>query len=217
MSTTWYRRMGDIPGLDYEPPVEIDRTSLAGHDAVPEVHRHDPLPGVHEEPWETLWWSYSGQETSASPAHGVAFSEDDGTVRRASSSQILDRLWKGLELPGIASDYHHLISGALGSLSGWHRRRREPELVTWIEWLALLDLRLVEAQPESVWFEQRPGQDGQWAQVPALWTLCSIYEAEGFLDEALSIAKRGARFDQLTDVMADYEARRSALQAEDAH
>jgi hypothetical protein len=33
----WFRRFGDIDGLAYTTPEHIDRSSLAGHDEVPEV------------------------------------------------------------------------------------------------------------------------------------------------------------------------------------
>ena len=34
----WFRRFGEIPGVAYSPPEQIDRLSLAGRDDVPEVH-----------------------------------------------------------------------------------------------------------------------------------------------------------------------------------
>ena len=69
--------MGDIPGLDYEPPAAVDRTALPHHDAVPEVHRFEFDGRVRE----SLSWDYAEDgeqlDTSASPAHGVAFSGSD--------------------------------------------------------------------------------------------------------------------------------------------
>ena len=68
----WFRRFGEIPGVSYTPPGQIDRLSLAGRDDVPEVHSFR-FDGKLEE---TLSWptGYGSRGGSASPTHYRAFS-----------------------------------------------------------------------------------------------------------------------------------------------
>jgi hypothetical protein len=231
MSTTWFRRMGDIPGLDYEPPVPVDRGSLPGHDStatvksstnfsalladLPEEARKElgDLPEVPELP-DRLTWTYPGQEYGGSASPAKAFERE--LDREASSTQVLEHLWKTLELPGEPVDYHFALQNAVRQLWDWKRRRREPELVEWVEWVSLLNLRLVKAHPEAVWFDH-PGTEAQYVQVLAFGHLRQIYEAEGFLPDALDIAKQAAEFDQMQEVAKALETRLIALQAEDEH
>ena len=46
MPTEWFRANGDIPGLDYEAPVPIDRKSLKGHDLTATTKTRDRYDGT---------------------------------------------------------------------------------------------------------------------------------------------------------------------------
>lgn len=213
MPPVWFRRMGDIPGLDYEPPVPVDRTKLPNHAAVPEVHRYEFDGRIHE----SLSWEYmeDGEEvsTSASPAHGVAFSGSDD--RELATKTVLTRLWEGLELPGEPSDYHFAIQGAAGTL--WSRRKSEPDVLEWFEHLNWLDLRLIQAAPDAVRDEYAAAQPGrsEFYSVAAFSNLINLYSREGFLQEALVVAQLAEQLGQREHAAAELHERLAALQAED--
>ena len=213
MPRVWFRRMGDIPGLEYEPPVPIDRTALTNHDAVPDVDRHEFEGRIIE----SLWWSYAedGEEvgTSASPVQAVAFSGDDN--RELATKTVLRRLWEALELPGEASDYHFAIQSAAAAL--WGRRSAEPEVLESFEHLNVLDIRLIEAVPDAIrdeYAEVRPGRS-EFYTVSAFRNLINLYTREGFLREALGVAQVAERFGQGEHVDAELQERLAALQTED--
>lgn len=210
MPPEWFRRMADIPGLDYEPSVAIDRTKLARHDAVPELQSYEFDGQVQE----SLRWGYvdDGEEwsTSASPAHEVAFGVIDDDL---ATSTVLTRLWEGLELPGEATDYHFAIQGAAGAL--WGRRREGPEVLEWVEWLSWLDIRLVQVYPRAVYYED-PGRQGYYG-VTAFNTLITLYEREGLLHEALRVAGIAGEYEQGGPQAEELAGRLAKLRVEDEH
>lgn len=180
----WFRRFGDIPGMAYEPPAWVDRGTLPGHDAVPQT-RTFALP---ERQVETLWWSAWSEGTGdggASPAHYRAFRDRPDTP----TSDVIRNLYEGLELPGEPTDYHFLIQGSAIQL--WAHSREEPEVISEVEKLCWLDIRLVEAYPGAASDEQH----GFYLNL-SFSTLIDIYEREGFLGEALEVAELGARYGQ---------------------
>jgi hypothetical protein len=205
--------MGDIPGLDYEPPVHIDRAALPNHDAVPELHRSEFDGRVRE----SLWWEYieQGEEVrrSKAPAHMVAFSGTDD--RELASETGLTRLWEGLELPGEPSDYHFAIQGRAEAL--WSRYRQEPEMLEWFEYLNWLDLRLIQAVPDAVRDEYAGDQPerSEFYRVSAFSNLISLYLREGFLQAAQGVAELAKRFGQSEHAIAELNERVAALRAED--
>jgi hypothetical protein len=206
--------MGDIPGLDYEPPVAVDRAKLPNRNAMPQVHRFEFDGHIRE----SLSWDYPDDAQrsggSASPAHGVAFSGDDHS--ELTTAAVLGKLWEGLELPGLPSDYHFAIQGVAGSL--WSRRRTEPEVFEWFEYLNLLDLRLIQAAPDAVRDEFAGDQPdrAEFYRVPAFDNIISMYSREGFLQEAQRVAALAERFGQ-GEVGAELNERIGALQAEDGN
>jgi hypothetical protein len=210
MTPVWFRRMGDIPGLDYEPLVSIERTKLARHDAEPRVDRYEFKGRVRE----SLWWDDEDGEggTSASPAHQVAFG---GLDKDLPTSTLLKRLSEGLELPGEASDYHFAIQGVAGAL--WNRRNREPEVLGWYERLNWLDIQLVQAWPDAVRDEFTDAQPrrSQFYSVTAFGSLTQLYSREGLLQDALKVARLAEQFNQGENLVADVEERLAALRAED--
>src|SRR5260370_1949030 len=140
----WFRRFGEIPGVAYTPPEQIDRLSLAGRD---EVREGQPCR-FGGKLKETLSWppgDGSGGR-SASPAHYRAFSTFPNP-RNVPATAMLRNLYQGLELPGEPSDYHFLIQRAAEQL--WRRRRNEPDLLGEVERLCWLDIGLVQARPNA--------------------------------------------------------------------
>jgi len=148
----WFRRFGDIPGVVYASPEQIDGSSLAGRDDVPEVQTFR-FDGELEE---TLSWPAGdgSRGGSASPVHYRAFSTYPDT-RNVPAASLLRNVSEGLERPGEPSDYHFLIQQSANEL--WRRRRKEPELVGEVERLCWLDIGLIQARPDT-W---RPSR-GTW-------------------------------------------------------
>jgi hypothetical protein len=136
----WFRRFGDIPGVDFAGDPKVQRSTLPGHDDVPETISYEFQGKRHA----ALSWSFGNGSGSASPAK-----RHDSVVKRdATSSELLLHLMEGLELPGTASDYHFMIQGCAEGL--WARRREEPDVFEIVEKLCWLDLRLIQARPSSI-------------------------------------------------------------------
>ncbi len=198
---TWFRRLGDIPGLHYQGESTLDRRRLRGYDAVPRIEHYGGEP--------SLSWQVGPEgSTSSSPAHERAFGDD---MRDRPTPEILRHLAETLEVPGEASDYHFAIQHAADIL--WSRRRTEPDVLDQVERLCWLDLRLIEAQPDIVRFEHEGGSG--FARVTGLKTLITLYEREGYLREALAVAERAERFDQLQEKADELRDRLAVLEAED--
>ena len=179
-TTSWYRRLSDIPDLTYIPLLQVDRTRLRlwGFDAEPEVRR---LSSDDSHVYLT-WPTPDGSSTSASPAHQYGFSIPDGT-----SEEVLQRMSEALELPGQASDYHFSIQHAIEHL--WRQRKANPALYDQIESLCLLDIKLLEKRTEEIY-------DGNVIGVRAFNTLAGMYENEGRLQDALAVLERGRALGQ---------------------
>lgn len=69
-----------------------------------------------------------------------------------------------LELPGEASDYRFAIQGCFGRL--WSLRRTHPRVTEEIEKLCWLDIRLPEALPDTLRYEQTDGLSSTRATAP---------------------------------------------------
>ncbi|MGA8745101.1 MAG: hypothetical protein WB507_04470 [Solirubrobacterales bacterium] len=207
--------MGDIPGIDYESPEPVDRSSLPRHDATPRRTRAALFDGRE---FDRLSWEaerddeYGLGTTGRSPAQDHAYAPDREEI---DSETLLTRLWESLELPGQPSDYHFAIQTAAGLL--WRRRSREPAALRWAEYLYLLDVRLIEACPEAIENEFAQGDNSQvpYYVASAFNSLTSLYEKEGFLAQALEIAAVAARFGQGQERVAELSERLDALGAED--
>lgn len=200
----WFRRLADVPGVGYETKSGVDRSKLAGHNAVPQVQIYT-FEGKRRE---SLWWPTKGGG-SASPAHELAFFQS--ASRDESTKAVLRRMHRALELPGEASDYHFAIQGCLEEL--WRRRRQQPDLLPEIEDLCWLDIRLIEARPRIALLD--PNGETTSLRVPAFEHLIGLYEREGFLREALDVAERAARFGQGESHLQDLRQRTARLEAED--
>jgi hypothetical protein len=199
----WFPRFGDIPGIDFEPARGINPSRLRGHDVVPEVHV-DEFEGKRRE---RLWWPTKSGGGSASPAIERAFTES----RHVSSAALLKRVYEGLELPGEPGDYHFLIQGYANEL--WGRRRQEPGVLGDVEKLCWLDVRLIEARPDTVMYQSTDGST--FFGVAAFSILINLYQREGSLREALDVAERAARYGQGQEDRDRLAERISAVERED--
>ncbi len=199
--TEWFKRLAEVPGVGYEPPQPLPRPAL--RNARPKVVTYDDVGGRKLR--SLMWPSSAGGETSASPVQ----SHSPSDPRNASTQEILANLGEALELPGLPSDYHFAIQSAAGAL--WSRRKEDPSLIETSMELYLLDLRLVEAQPQAIRDEY--SQQPSYYAVEGLSCLVDIYTREGSIREALAVSKRGERFGQAVHVDT-LEAQVAALNAE---
>lgn len=166
----WYSRFADIPGVQYAPFVPVDQKALWGRGARPEVKRYSFDGKQHDS---VTWPTADGSYTSASPAQQHSLMESDPTP-----AVILTHLSEVLELPGTTSDYHFTLQGAHESL--WRHRRAQPYLYDTIETICRLDIVLVTLLGQDMY------GDSPFA-VLAFNRLAGMYEAEGRLNEALSV------------------------------
>lgn len=201
----WFPRLADIPGIGYSGELGVVRTRLPGYNAKPtvEVYTYD---GKQRE---ILWWTAGEGKTTTSPARQY-FSGH--ALRDETSETVIKHLKEALELPGQPADYHFSILGCIEELWAWKRRRREPWLLVEIEQFCLLDIRLIEALPEIIEFKQRG--EKHYASVPAFSHLIHLYEREGFLEDALEVARRAARFNPDFSKLQELEQRIAELVSE---
>jgi hypothetical protein len=230
MAAAWFRRLGDVPGLDYSPPVVVDRNALPRHDATPE--NRDDLPASGYLSWGTVWEPIPPEEREedddedaewtrdlGAPVtdHLRAYVPDDSGVHRLvrpdgpATPRLLQRLWEGLELPGRPYDYHAAIEHVREML--YPRRLDEPVVLEAVESLAWLDIRLVLACPYAVLVETAEG-DEHFYGMSAFGGLIRIYRTEGFMREALEVAELAERFPSPPKRLADLQARLETMRGE---
>ncbi len=184
---TWYRRLGDIPGVGYATPPGVNRFKLRGASAKPKVSRF----GFEGRQRLSAEWPGGG---SASPASQHMRTDKDGPL-----TEVLHRLHEALELPGTASDYHYALMETYQAL--YSRRREEALALVEVERLCWLDIALVERCPRD------RGEEFDLREVdhPAFSRLMQIYEREGYLLEARSVAERAAGFMRPNPANSDRE------------
>jgi hypothetical protein len=201
----WYGRLAEIHGINYTSGSAVQRTRLPGHDLKPQVHRSD-YDGQRRE---SLWWSYrDGTSSSASPAKNWEFQP---LPEDATPEAILHHLYEVLELPGEASDYHFAIQGCFERL--WGQRRAHPWLMGEIEKLCWLDIRLLEALPDTLRHQQTDGTVF-CARSIAFERLIQMYERNGYLAEALDVAQRATHFHADETILKPLRERLARLEAE---
>jgi hypothetical protein len=197
----WFPQLEMVPGVGYRNPASLDRTKLPGHDAKPTVRTFS----FEGKPSVSVMWATKDGNTSQSPAGAWLASQSPppgaGAIRR---------LHEALALPGSLSDYHFAILGTCGSI--WLQRREFPELLNELEYLCLLDIRLVESRPDFV----RGSSEDQVFRIPTFDHLVRLYEREGAFEQALEIARRAAALSQGDSDVKRLEALLTDLRAEDA-
>jgi hypothetical protein len=205
----WFRRLAEVPGIEYECSPNIDRSLLPEHDAIPEIRTYESsLDGkIHD----SISWKTTEGSTSASPAHRWQGwgQKPEPRLNENLPQAILRQLQETLELPGILSDYHHALQSCHELL--WQHRRKDIWIIAEIECLCLLDIQLVEVQ-NSISLERDSGFSLAWGR------LIQLYEREGNILEASAIAQRGDIFYQDRErktFSASLQPRLAQLEAED--
>jgi len=199
---TWFERLAAVPAVGYTGHPGIDRRALPQHDAKPEIQTFS----YEGERQQSLFWKTPTGGGSQSPASAWSSERDP----RAPTPAVLRRLYEALELPGKASDYHFALLGTYELL--WSRRRKEPEILPELERLFLLDIKLVEERPAII--RGMMPDERFAARVPAFHYLVYLYSREGFLEEALAIAKRAANLGQGDLDLREIEKRQADLEGE---
>jgi hypothetical protein len=155
-----------------------------------------------------VFWDMPNRvSTTQSPAASWASSGSPD----ASWPDVLRRLYESLELPGSASDYHFAILRTTEDL--WNRRRQDPDVLPEVECLCLLDIKLVETLP-GVGLSSAEDEP-IILYIPAFGYLVRLYEREGFIEDALQIARRGTALGQKSDEEQRLETLLRELEAED--
>jgi len=203
--TRWFQRLADIPGVNYPGSPGVQRTRLPGHNLKPDLHQADFGGRRHEY----LSWEYrDGTSSSASPAKNW---ETQPQPADAPPQAILQHLSEVLDLPGEPSDYHFAIQGCFERL--WSLRREHPWVMNEIEKLCWLDIRLLEALPDTLRHQQSDGTFF-YARSIAFERLIQIYERNGYLAEALDVAQRAIRFHADDTILKPLRDRLERLEAE---
>jgi hypothetical protein len=202
----WFPRLADIPNVGYAGHPGMNRSRLPGQNAKPRVR----VSTVDGRQHESIEWPSRDGGTSASPVD-QHLSETTGD-KAQSSEELLQRLREALELPGEPTDYHFAIQRCIEELWAWRRRREQPWLLAEIEQLCWLDIRLIEAMPRSIAFEHHGEQ--RFYAVAAFDHLIQLYEREGFVEEALDVARRATRFRPEFPKLQDLEQRAATLASE---
>ncbi|MGI8427008.1 MAG: hypothetical protein ACR2FO_07200 [Actinomycetota bacterium] len=196
----WFRRFAEIPGVTYASDPDIDRSMLPGHDSVPKVERWS----FEGESTESVMWG----ETSQSPA-GQWSSQ---IPEKPSLKTLVSHLKEVLELPGDGGDYHFAIQGCVSEL--WKLRRSDPGVPAAVEDLCWLDIRLIQALTHTIRHES--SEETNYYQVVAFERLIELYERDGFIREALEVAKLAKDFGQGGNDFDRLSGTLSTLEAEDA-
>jgi hypothetical protein len=145
-------------------------------------------------------------------------------------------LQDGFERPGSPRNYHFAIQHCSETL--WKFRRDEPWAIEQVEVLCWLDIHLLEAYPfaasaresfrdacsleelQRLWPAAiTPERDGEteYDHVDSFYRLIKLYENDGYLEEAIEVARRAFRFNQAQDYFESLLARIAQLEAEDAN
>jgi hypothetical protein len=217
----WFRRLAVVPGIDYIPDPTINRSLLPGHDAVPKISQFE----FEGKPHESIQWPTEGGSTGLSPAQGWKTQPRESETEAQTA---LRQLREALELPGTLSNYHFVIQGCYDALRRF--ARTEPWVLEEVERLCWLDVRLVSRYPQTITLEpitiadqelaklasERRG-NRQFYSVLAFHQLITMYDGEGYLREALEVAKIGQQFEQCPGKVEEIEERLRLLEAEAAN
>jgi hypothetical protein len=199
----WFRRLAEVPGVGYQGSPGVDRTRLPGHDTVPKIDHYN----FGGERHVSVMWPMKDGSTSASPAQSWQTEPREGETKAQTA---LRRMREALELPGKLSDYHFAIQNCHDALRA--AAREEPWVFEEVERLCWLDIRLIEAYPETITNEY--GGGSTYFSVSAFHRLVGMYEKEGFLREALDVARIGQKFGQCPGKVEELEGRIARIEAE---
>lgn len=202
-------KLSELPGIEYHGGVDIDSERLPNTDCEPVVRALSLGNGEIEQRVE---WHYAdgSRDTMRSPARRHVFNDPFSDASELTADQITTQIKEVLELPGTLSDYHFAIQKAHGALYG--KRRQNLGVLEDCAWLCWLDIRLVESYPEIILAANGEGT----YRVTAFERMISLYETEGYLDEAIEVAERGIACNQdLSSRLEKLRERANNLKSED--
>lgn len=191
LSLTWYRRVGEIPGFDYQPFAEPQTDALWGANAVPAIDSdHEGNQYLRwPKPEDPSWHPFN---TAPSIVAAAAFRTNQmaDTLRL---QQLLGRCSAALELPGTAEDYNFVFERAQHQL--WRRWRQDLAAlkatadVGRVHFLFLLSLGPIVADLIRGGPVEYPVRQSGWAETPAVIArLIDLFADEGMLSVARPIA-----------------------------
>jgi len=201
----WFPRFAEIPGIRHEPPKGLDFSHLRWRGLVPEISYYD----FDGQKRKSMMWTYGGTTTSAAPAKGWTTEPRRGESRALTA---LRQVYETLELPGTLSDYHFALQGARDELRKYITQ--ESWVLSEIEKLCRLNIQLVDKYPETISYER----DGElfFYSVTMFHTLIKLYENEGYLREALEVAKIAVRFENVrSNIVEELQERIKLMESED--
>lgn len=199
----WFPRFAEIPGIKYESPKGLDFNFLPGRGKVPEISYYDFDGKRHK----SIMWKYGATSSSASPAKEWETKPRPGETE---AQTLLRQLYETLELPGMLSDYHFALQHTHDELKNFIGQ--ELWVLSEIEKLCLLNIQLFDKHPETITYENDEGT--HYFGVTAFHTLFDIYENEGYLREALEVARIATRFNYGKELIEELEERLKLLESE---
>lgn len=202
----WFPRFAEIPEIEYAAPKGLDFSHLAVMKITPEISYYN-FDGKRRK---SIMWNYGNTSSSASPAHGWT-----ATLRPGESQPLflLRQVYETLELPGKLSDYHFALQRTHDELNGFIGK--ESWVAHEIEKLCRLNIQLLDKHPETISYENENGI--HYARVTAFNRLISLYENEGYLRDALEIAKIALKFDYGYEKVEEIEDKIKLLESEDSY
>jgi hypothetical protein len=186
MSYEWFRRLADVPGLNYSGNSAINQKELTKYKLKPITNTYE----IDGKLRTSAMWDYGDITTSESPASRWKTLAKPGET---SGQTILREVYEKLELPGQLADYHFSLQNCIRTL--WSQRLQEPELLPIIEQLCWLDIKLIQYAPSTVYHETTDGA-GHYFAVHAFSTLIDLYRSEGYLYEVQDILSLGFQLHQ---------------------
>lgn len=202
----WLPRFAEIPGIKYDPPQGLNFNNLPGRGKVPEISFYE-FDGKRRK---SIMWKYGDVTSGASPARDW---ETKPLPNESEAATLLRQVYETLELPGTLSDYHFALQRTHDGLNKFIGK--ETWVLSEIEKLCWLNIRLLEKYPETISYENDDGV--HYARALAFNRLINLYEKEGYLRDALEVAKIAVRFDYGSDVVDDLEKRIKLLESEDEY
>lgn len=201
----WFPRFAEIPGIKYDPPPNLDFSALPGRGKIPKIEYYNFDGKRHV----SLNWKSGDMTTGASPAREWKTTPHAGESEAAT---LLRQVYETLELPGVLSDYHFSIQHAHEALRKYVGK--EIWAPVYIEKLCLMDVQLLDKYPETIVFESIKDEI-HYARASAFARLIDLYEKEGYLREALQIAKIAERLEQGSGIVEELEAKINLTETED--
>ena len=171
-SDQWFRRLGDIPDLQYNPPQEAAAAA-----------RSHPYYSLQPNRQYGMSWQYPEEKdswTSEWPAPRY-FNQE----RKPDLNMLVWRLYAALEFPADPAAYHFIIHDACSQF--WKWRGEELDALQYLEYFAELDLTLNEKFPEILHI----GSNDFVARLTSLELLIRLYLTEGAYGSARSVIIRG--------------------------